>query len=161
LWLSPSPSPSLILLLLGTSPGLASMSPWADRGASTTSLGTSDIVWITLTSTPVSGPGGHPAGRLRTKGVSVHIDETCFRDTAHGLPAWAVAASLWLFIPMPVGAFAASLAAIWGGRRRDLWRSVPSTDCVLHLQEIDRRSVLLWLLGEPIPIIIPIALSMH
>ena len=35
--------------------------------------------------------GGYLAGRLRTTWIGVHGDESHFRDTAHGLFAWAVA----------------------------------------------------------------------
>lgn len=35
--------------------------------------------------------GGYIAGRLRTTWVSLHGDESHFRDTAHGLIVWAVA----------------------------------------------------------------------
>jgi len=35
--------------------------------------------------------GGYIAGRLRITWVGVHDDESHFRDTAHGLIAWAVA----------------------------------------------------------------------
>jgi hypothetical protein len=38
-----------------------------------------------------SGIGGYMAGRLRVKWASIHNDEVYFRDTAHGLLAWAVA----------------------------------------------------------------------
>jgi hypothetical protein len=38
-----------------------------------------------------SALGGYVAGRLRTKWVDTHSDEVYFRDTAHGLLAWAVA----------------------------------------------------------------------
>ena len=37
-----------------------------------------------------SALGGYIAGRLRTKWVYVHSHEAHFRDTAHGLLAWAV-----------------------------------------------------------------------
>ena len=33
--------------------------------------------------------GGYLTGRLRTKWLHVHDHETYFRDTAHGLLAWA------------------------------------------------------------------------
>ncbi|MEO7026314.1 MAG: hypothetical protein ABI056_02045, partial [Caulobacteraceae bacterium] len=36
--------------------------------------------------------GGYLAGRLRVKWVHVHTHEVFFRDTAHGLLAWALAA---------------------------------------------------------------------
>ena len=41
-----------------------------------------------------SGIGGYLAGRLRVKWSSIHTDEVHFRDTAHGLLAWAVATLL-------------------------------------------------------------------
>jgi hypothetical protein len=37
---------------------------------------------------------GYMAGRLRTKRAGIHTDEEYFRDTAHGLLAWAVATLL-------------------------------------------------------------------
>jgi hypothetical protein len=37
-----------------------------------------------------SAMAGYLAGRLRTKWIDVHTDEVFFRDTAHGLVAWAV-----------------------------------------------------------------------
>ena len=100
--------------------------------------------------------GGYLAGRLRTKWLNVHDHEVHFRDTAHGLLAWAasvvgllvlgallaqpapVAASvelsptellratqigaqvsLFLGIGALTSAFAASVAAMIGGLRRD------------------------------------------
>lgn len=36
------------------------------------------------------GLGGYVAGRLRGAWIGVHLDEAHFRDTAHGLVAWAV-----------------------------------------------------------------------
>jgi hypothetical protein len=41
-----------------------------------------------------SAVGGYLAGRLRTKWTGVHSDEVYFRDTAHGLLAWAFASVL-------------------------------------------------------------------
>ncbi|MFA5495678.1 MAG: hypothetical protein WC247_12950 [Porticoccaceae bacterium] len=82
---------SLILLLLGTGFGLSAVSPWAQEGVSATTLSITSIVWITFMSLAASGIGGYLAGRLRTKWVGIHTDEVFFRDTAHGLLAWAVA----------------------------------------------------------------------
>lgn len=82
---------SLILLVLGTGLGLASLSPWTQAGASAATLGVSAIIWITVTQIMASGVGGYLAGRLRTKWLSVHSDEVYFRDTAHGFLAWAIA----------------------------------------------------------------------
>ena len=82
---------SLILLMLGTGLGLSSVSPWVNSGISAQSLGVSTIVWITFTQLAAAALGGYLAGRLRTKWLSVPIDEVHFRDTAHGFLAWAVA----------------------------------------------------------------------
>lgn len=83
---------ALILLMLGTGLGLSSVSPWAYSGVSATTFGVSSILWLTFTQLVASGLGGYLAGRLRTRWVSVQLDEVYFRDTAHGFLAWAVAA---------------------------------------------------------------------
>ncbi|WP_330217143.1 hypothetical protein [Pseudoxanthomonas suwonensis] len=85
---------SLILLILGVGLGMSTVSPWSYEGVSREAFGWSTIAWITLTSIAASGLGGYLAGRLRTRWVSVHTDETYFRDTAHGFLAWAVATLL-------------------------------------------------------------------
>ena len=82
---------SLILLLLGTGLGLSSVSPWATEGIDASTFGVSSILWITFMQLAASGMGGYLAGRLRTKWTGVQTDEVYFRDTAHGLLAWAVA----------------------------------------------------------------------
>lgn len=82
---------SLILLILGAGLGLSSFSPWTGLGVSATTFGVSAIVWITLTQLAASGLGGYLAGRLRTRWADLQTDEVYFRDTAHGMLAWAVA----------------------------------------------------------------------
>lgn len=82
---------SLILLILGTGLGLSSVSPWANTGASATTIGVATIAWVLVTQLLASGMGGYLAGRLRTRWVDLHTDEVYFRDTAHGFLAWAVA----------------------------------------------------------------------
>jgi hypothetical protein len=82
---------SLILLLLGTGLGLSSVSPWASEGIDAGTFGVSSILWITFMQLAASAVGGYLAGRLRTKWTDVQLDEVYFRDTAHGLLAWAVA----------------------------------------------------------------------
>lgn len=82
---------SLCLLVLGVGLGMSAVSPWADSGISAGRLGTSSILWITLTAVLASALGGYLAGRLRTRWTALHTDETYFRDTAHGFLAWALA----------------------------------------------------------------------
>ncbi|MFZ6875670.1 hypothetical protein ACO0LF_26690 [Undibacterium sp. Di27W] len=82
---------SLILLMLGTGLGLSSVSPWSYNA---TLMGISTIAWLGFTQLAASGIGGYIAGRLRTKWTNVHDNEVYFRDTAHGMLAWAVASIL-------------------------------------------------------------------
>ncbi|HEY0333972.1 MAG TPA: hypothetical protein VGC74_09720 [Stenotrophomonas sp.] len=81
---------SLILVILGVGLGLSSVSPWAFEGVSAETFGWSSIAWLTFTAIAASGLGGYLAGRLRTKWMALHTDETYFRDTAHGFVSWAV-----------------------------------------------------------------------
>jgi len=82
---------SFILLILGVGLGLSSVSPWSFNA---TAIGVGTIVWLAFMQLAASGIGGYMAGRLRAKWSSVHTDEVHFRDTAHGLLAWAVATLL-------------------------------------------------------------------
>ena len=83
---------SLILLALGSGFGLASVSPWPNSGASVTTFTAMTAIWLIIVQWLSSGLGGYLTGRLRTKWVGVHTHEVFFRDTAHGLLAWAVPA---------------------------------------------------------------------
>lgn len=82
---------SFLLLMLGVGLGLSAVSPWSNRGATAAAIGLSTVGWIAFTQIAASGLGGYMAGRLRTRWVTVHTDELFFRDTAHGMLAWAVA----------------------------------------------------------------------
>lgn len=79
---------SFILLILGTGLGLSSVSPYQYNA---TPLGNATVAWVAFVQLAASGIGGYMAGRLRVKWASIHGDEVHFRDTAHGLLAWAVA----------------------------------------------------------------------
>jgi hypothetical protein len=81
---------SLSLLALGTGIGFSAVSPWANSGASASTIGFAAVVWLVLMELIASSTGGYLAGRLRTKWVSVHTHEVYFRDTAHGFLVWAV-----------------------------------------------------------------------
>lgn len=85
---------ALILLALGAGLGFASLSPWSQSGAPAVAVGIGTAVWLWLVQVITSGLGGYLTGRLRTRWVDLHTHEVRFRDTAHGLAMWSVAALL-------------------------------------------------------------------
>jgi hypothetical protein len=82
---------TLMLVLVGSGLGLTMISPWAGESSSLTAIGASAAAWLVVVSWLSSLIGGYITGRLRTKWVGVHTDETFFRDTAHGFLSWALA----------------------------------------------------------------------
>jgi hypothetical protein len=85
---------TLVLVALGAGLGLSSISPWADSGASTTTFKVGAGIYLCITAVMASSIGGYLAARLRTKWTTLHTNEVFFRDTAHGLLAWAFATVL-------------------------------------------------------------------
>jgi hypothetical protein len=82
---------SLLLLAIGAGFSLSTISPWPNSGASATTFTIIAAVWLLVVQWLSSGIGGYIAGRLRTQWTGIHSDEVYFRDTAHGVLAWAVA----------------------------------------------------------------------
>jgi hypothetical protein len=80
---------SLFLANLLAGLGLAVVSPWTSSGPSTTTFQVGGGIALVLMAVMASALGGYLAGRLRTKWVGLRSDEVFFRDTAHGLLAWA------------------------------------------------------------------------
>jgi hypothetical protein len=89
---------TFILMLLGSGLGLTMVSPWSNEGASVTTFAVSTAIWLIIVQWFSSGVGGYLTGRLRTKWVGIHTDETYFRDTAHGFMAWALATLIMVFV---------------------------------------------------------------
>ncbi|MEP9354660.1 hypothetical protein ABLE93_13815 [Xanthobacter sp. KR7-65] len=89
---------TFILMMLGSGLGLTIVSPWGHEGATATTFAVSAAVWLVIVQWLASGVGGYLTGRLRTKWVGIHTDETFFRDTAHGFMAWALATLLIVFV---------------------------------------------------------------
>jgi hypothetical protein len=85
---------TLILIALGSGLGFAAASPWPGSGPSATSFAIGLGVWLIVTQWLSSALGGYVTGRLRTKWTGIHTHEVVFRDTAHGLLAWAVATAV-------------------------------------------------------------------
>jgi hypothetical protein len=84
-------SVSLVLVTLGAGLGFASVSPWSDRGLSASAFTVAGTIWLIVTQWLSAAAGGYIAGRLRQRWLATHTHEVFFRDTAHGLVAWAVA----------------------------------------------------------------------
>ncbi len=82
---------AFILVILGFGLGLSSVSPWSGEGVTARTIGYSTAAWLLFTQIAASAIGGFLAGRLRVKWAGLHTREVYFRDTAHGLLAWAVA----------------------------------------------------------------------
>lgn len=85
---------TLALLALGSGLGLSSISPWSDSGVSATTFKVGAGIYLILVAVMSSAVGGYLAARLRTKWAGIHTNESFFRDTAHGLIAWAFATVL-------------------------------------------------------------------
>jgi hypothetical protein len=85
---------TLFLLHLITGLGLVSVSPWSGSGASGSTIHIAGGIALILTAVMASALAGYLAARLRTRWVGVHTDEVYFRDSAHGVIAWAFATVL-------------------------------------------------------------------
>lgn len=82
---------SLLLLAIGAGFGLSTVSPWPGGGVSVTTFAVMTAIWLVIVQWLSSAIGGYVAGRLRTRRTGLHTHEVHFRDTAHGVLAWAVA----------------------------------------------------------------------
>jgi hypothetical protein len=98
---------TLILLLLGSGLGLAAVSPWAGASMTATGLAVGAAIWLVVVQWIASAIGGYTAGRLRTKWAAHYSDEVFFRDTAHGLLAWAVGTFIMVWVFASAGLTAA------------------------------------------------------
>ncbi len=85
---------TMILLLLGTGLGFASINPWPAHSMAAAEFAASSAIWLIVTQWVSAAAGGYLAGRLRTRWIGTHTHEVFFRDTAHGLLTWAVATVL-------------------------------------------------------------------
>jgi hypothetical protein len=85
---------TLVLLAFGAGMGFASVSPWSNSGVSSGTFEIATGIYLIVVAMLSSTIGGYIAGRLRTRWTRLHSEEVLFRDTAHGLLAWAFAAVL-------------------------------------------------------------------
>jgi hypothetical protein len=99
---------TLLLLALGVGLGLSVVSPWSDQGVSASTFSIGAGLFLIAVAMLSSTVGGYLAGRLRARWTGVHDSEIYFRDTAHGLLAWALATVLSVTV---LGAAATHLAS--------------------------------------------------
>jgi len=99
---------TLILMALGAGLGFASISPWSRLPTAATTFGVMAAIWFVVVQWLASAFGGYLAGRLRAKWVAIHSDESTFRDTAHGVLAWALATAV---VALPLSGSIAALVA--------------------------------------------------
>lgn len=120
-----SAATTLLLVALGVGLGLSAISPWGGEGVSTTTFKVGSGVYLVAVAMLAATIGGYLAGRLRTKWRGVHDHEVYFRDTAHGLVAWAFATVLSASVlgaatTHLLGGAAAGLATAAGSARGSL-----------------------------------------
>ena len=102
---------SIILIALGSGLGFAAASPWPGAAPAAETFAITAAIWLIVTQWLSSALGGYITGRLRTKWTNVHTHEVFFRDTAHGLLAWAVATVIVAGVALSTGMGAASTAS--------------------------------------------------
>jgi hypothetical protein len=100
---------TILLLALGSGLSLSSVSPWPGSGVSVTSFTVMTAIWLIVVQWLSAALGGYLTGRLRTHWAGVHLHEVFFRDTAHGLLAWAVAAVIG------IGLLTSAVSSVVGG----------------------------------------------
>ena len=82
---------TLMLVALGAGLGLSAISPWTGSGVTATAFQIGTGIYLVVIAVMASSIGGYLAARLRVKWTGLHTNEVFFRDTAHGLLAWAFA----------------------------------------------------------------------
>ena len=85
---------SLFLLALGVGLGLSSISPWSGQGVSATTFRVGAGVYLVCVAMLSSSGRRLSRAGCAATWAGVHNDEIYFRDTAHGLVAWAFATVL-------------------------------------------------------------------
>jgi hypothetical protein len=82
---------SMILFTAGSGFGLSTLEPWTFANEAPETFAITAGIWLIVMQWLSAAFGGYFAGRLRAKCTGIRTDEVLFRDTAHGLLAWALA----------------------------------------------------------------------
>ncbi len=101
---------SIILFTAGSGFGLSTVEPWTFSNEAPESFAIGAGIWLIVMQWLSSGFGGYMAGRLRSKTPGLRTDEVFFRDSAHGMLAWALA-TLLVAALFAVGTVMAGMAA--------------------------------------------------
>jgi hypothetical protein len=81
---------SIVLFTAGSGFGLSTVEPWSFANRAPETFAASAAIWLIVMQWLSAAFGGYLAGRLRAKWIGIRTDEVLFRDTAHGLLAWAL-----------------------------------------------------------------------
>jgi hypothetical protein len=127
---------TLVLLALGAGIGFSVISPWSGApDITTTKAATVGGIFMAVTAVMASALGGYVTGRLRTRWANAAPNEVYFRDTAHGVLAWAFATVMGAALLASAATIvtggaaagagpAAALAAVGGeGRQVAAWQA--------------------------------------
>jgi hypothetical protein len=82
---------SIILFTAGSGFGLSTIEPWTFANQAPETFAFTAGIWLIVMQWVSAAFGGYLAGRLRARWTGLRTDEVLFRDTAHGLLAWALA----------------------------------------------------------------------
>jgi hypothetical protein len=107
---------SIILFTAGSGFGLSTVEPWSFANRAPETFATGAAIWLIVMQWLSAAFGGYLAGRLRAKWSGPRTDEVLFRDTAHGMLAWALATVIVaaLFTLGTLGTSAAAVVATEG-----------------------------------------------
>jgi hypothetical protein len=101
---------TIILFTAGSGFGLSALEPWTFANEPPETFVITAGIWLIVMQWLSAAFGGYLAGRLRARWTGLRTDEVLFRDTAHGLLAWALA-TLIVAAAFTVGASLAGTAA--------------------------------------------------
>lgn len=122
---------TLVLLALGSGLSFSVMNPWSNGGgAETTKAATIAGVYLLAAAVLASAVGGYLTGRLRALWHGTHPHEAFFRDTAHGLVAWALATVAGAALLGAAG------AAVTGGAARMATRAAASNGSAMLMDRL-------------------------
>jgi len=106
---------SIILFTAGSGFGLSTVEPWSFANEAPETFAITAGIWLIVMQWISAAFGGYLAGRLRAKWTGLRTDEVLFRDTAHGLLAWALATVIVAALFALGTAVAGSVAAVTEG----------------------------------------------